>query len=894
MIVGEIWRRLVFFFRREQFNRDLAEEMEHHVEMKAEARGREGLSPKDARHAARREFGNTLSLRDRSHDAWGWVAIETLLQDLRYGSRMLRRSPGFTVVAVLTLALGIGANTAIFSAVNGILLQPLVYPHSPRLVTSDLISLPEFRAIQKQSSAFEDMAFYQGYVPLILGGGAPVHASSSYVSAEFFPLLGMKPLLGRYLLPGDTQPGSAPVAVLSYQLWMGELGGDPHIIRRKISVDQKPYVVVGVMPKGFDLGADWLGTSSEEGLWTPWIYPPPSKTDMWVDMGPHNQFVARLRRGVTIDQANAQLKVISAHLAAQRPKTERGRTLNVASVRDQMVRTERAGLLILFGAVGFLLLLACINVSSLLVARSWTRQQELAIRKALGATRRRILRQLLSESLLLALAGGALGLLLSVWGIHLLRVMSPPYTPRVDRIRLDSSVLWFTMGISLIAAVLVGLAPALQVTSPRAGGTLKGGLSGSFAGLGMRRTHHLRSALVVLQVLLAVVVVVGAALMGRSFYKLMSLDTGVQASHVITMHVELSDLVCFGGKDTAMKCPQASENMLDGIRSLPGVQRVALALGGPLQGGWVTAGFHYPGGPRDLGLYVEGYGRRQLLPSGVVSRSVTPGFFAALGIRILKGRDFEPQDLNSQRVAIVSQGFAREYIPGNPLGKEFSILEDKKGHQQWMEIVGVVNDVRDRAVKEFAPGPVFYTPFSFGNNWCEIIARTSANPLVLVPGFERVVRSVDKEAAITNIRTVDQIIAQSSAEPKFQTLLLGSFGTLGLLLAIIGVYGVISYSVVQRTHEIGVRMALGARRADVLRMVLRQGMLLATAGIVMGIGGALALTRVLRNFLFEIKPTDPATFVGVAISLTIAALAACYIPARRAMKVDPMVALRYE
>jgi putative ABC transport system permease protein len=564
----------------------------------------------------------------------------------------------------------------------------------------------------------------------------------------------------------------------------------------------------------------------------------------------------------------------------------------------------------------------------------------LAIRRGLGASRLRIVRQLLSESLLLAVAGGALGLFFSSWGIRFLQVMAPPHTPRADYIRLDGNVLWFTMGISLLAAVLVGLAPALHASSRRVGGTLKGGLVGSFAGAEMKQSHRFRGALVILEVALAVIVVTGGALMAHSFYKLMSVNTGVRGDHVLTMQVQLSDLACGNLslptknlKQTAVRpkttapankpqeqnhkqaavppittaqanepqeqntppigCALANENMLEGIRSLAGVERAVLAgVGAPFQGGMMTTSVHYPGGDPRAGLYVEGQEGNQLASGVIEGRWVTPGFFPALGIHLLKGRDFEPADFNRFDAAIVSEGFAGKYIPGNPLGKRFSISEDEKGNHQWMEIVGVVNDVRDRAVQEF--GLPYYTPFIFASNWVEIIVRTSANPMVMVPAIVRVVGSADRDAVITHIETVDQIIADSAAEPKFQTVLLGSFGVLGLLLAVIGVYGVVSYSAVQRTHEIGVRMALGAQRADILRMVLREGMLLAGIGITAGIGGALALTRFLRSLLFEITPTDSQTFIGVSLILAAVALLACCIPARRASKVDPVVALRYE
>jgi len=734
------------------------------------------------------------------------------------------------------------------------------------------------------------MATYDSNRLLITAGAVQKEVSATYVSSYYFSLLGGKPLLGRAILPEDTQPGNDRVAVLGYRFWMDEFGGDMGIVGLRISVNHDPYTVIGVMPNEFGVGI-WRRYGSDTLMWLPRIHAPQGAL--------HREagaiFIARLKKGATLAQLNAQLDPLSARFAETYRPGAQGVKLFARSLEPGIDPQVRAGLLILLGAVGFVLLMACVNVTSLLVARSWTRQRELAIRTALGATRLRILRQLLAESLLLALAGGAVGLFFALWGIHLLRVMAPPYTPRVDRILLDANALWFTMGISLLVAVLVGLAPALQASSRRTRSSLKDGLGASFAGIAMKPSHRLRSALVVLEVLLAVVVVVGGALMGHSFYRLMSVSTGVDANHVLTMQVRFSNSVC-NDKVRATKCQTAAQDVLDGIRSLPQVQRAALSFGGPLSGAVGT--FHYPGSGR-IGLYVEGR-RGDQLPADqfIFGNAVTPGYFAALGIRLLKGRDFEPGDSYAAGVAIVSQGFARKYIPGDPLGKRFSTNEDKEGRHSWMEVVGVVNDVRDHALKD-SPIPVYYMPFTFngngwniiiGNGW-NIIAQTPANPMPLVPAVTRVVQSVDKDARITNIETVGQTLSNSAAEPRFQTTLVGSFGVLGLVLAVIGIYGVISYSVVQRTHEIGIRMALGAQRGDVLHMILREGMLLATTGIAVGIGGALVLTRVLRSMLFEIEPTDPATFVGVAIILTIAALAACYVPARRATRVDPMLAL---
>jgi putative ABC transport system permease protein len=914
------------FGRRRTYG-DLSEEIRQHLEEKIEELVAGGMSRKDAAAAARREFGNVTLLEERGREVWQWPRLESFLADIHFGFRMLRKSPGFTTVAILTLALGIGANTAIFSAVNGILLQPLPYADSSRLVIvkrdqiAYYITFAQLHEIQQQCTAIERMARFGYGSSLLTGGPVPEQISPFVVSSDFFPMLGVKPLLGRTILPEDTQPGHDHVALLSFPLWMDRFGGDAQIVGRGISLDHQTYTVIGVMPKEFGLGVDWsysdLVGGNYDGMWVPQVVSP---------QGMQSQIpafiLARLKDGATLAEANAQLRVLSARFAATYPARTEGLELRAQSLGLGIDERVRTGLLILLGAVGFVLLMACVNVTSLLVACSWTRQQELAVRRALGASRLRLVRQLLSESLLMAIAGGTLGGLFSLWGINLIRSIAPSNTPRIDYIQLNGNVLWFTMGISLIAAVMLGLVPALHATSRRVGDTLKGGLSGSFVGAAMRQSHGFRSALVVLEVAMAVIVVAGGALMAHSFYKLMHVDTGVRADHVITMSVQLSDSVCKGkgGDDTkklghkqpnqqkksersdfnpeqiaATACVElATENVLDGVRSLAGVQQAALSGGGAFQGGFETPGYSYPGGPRDLGVYVEGYGRRQLAWAGVAGRPVTPGYFDTVGICILKGRDFGPGDLgNSRPVALVSQSFADKYIPGDPLGKSFSVSEDEGGHRVWVEILGVVNDVRDRAVKDDS-GLVYYVPSLPGDNGWEIIARTSANPMAMVPAIERVVRSVDGDAPITNIETVDQIIANSAAEPRFQTALLGSFGVLGLLLAMIGIYGVISYSVVQRTHEIGVRMALGAGRDDVMRMILGEGMFLAFVGIVIGVGGALALTRFLRSLLFEIKPNDPATFVGVAILLMLVALAACYIPARRAMRVDPMVALRYE
>ncbi|MBZ5495584.1 MAG: ABC transporter permease [Acidobacteriia bacterium] len=895
-----VWR-VIHLARGSKSEPQFEKELAFHMQMEIEENLRQGMNHEEARRQALISLGGMEQTREACREtcAIRWAA--EFRRDLGYGWRMMRKSPRFTAIAVLTLALGIGANSAIFSAVYGILLRPLPYRDSSRLVTirreqvAIYVAYAELRAIRQQCSTLEHIATYElGRLPLG-AAKAPTQVTAAHVSADFFPLVGTWPLLGRPILADDTQAGNDHVAVLSYRLWMDEFGGDPGIVGRDISVNQVPYSVLGVMPREFGAGIylSYLAgkyDGSAVGMWVPQV---PSPAD--ASNGGYSIIIARLKKGATLAQLNAQLQPLSARFAASYPKAFVKRAgpelmnLSAKSLDLGIDPNVRAGLWILMGAVGFVLLMACVNVTSLLVARSWTRQRELAIRKALGASRPRILRQLMAESLLLALAGGALGLFLSLWGVRLLRALAPPNTPRVDLIRLNGSVLWFTMGISLLVAVLVGLAPAVQASSRRMGGALRGVLGDSFAGLAMRRPHRLRSALVILEVLLAVIVVAGGALMGRSFYRLMSTDIGLDSNHILTMKARFPDLEC-SGRDGATKCRMAARDMLHEIRSLPGVQRAALSLGGPFSGPYAT--FRYPGsGP--VGLYVEGREGDQL-PAGhvIIGGSVTQGYFATLGIRLRKGRDFEPGDEGAQ-AAIVSESFAHKYIAEDPLGKRFSVRMDRDGRHQWMEVVGVVNAVRNRALKE-SPMPEYYTPFApEGNQW-DIIVQTSGNPMPLVPAITRVIQAAGKDAPVTHIETLDQILADSSVEPRFQTALVGSFAVLGLILAIVGIYGVISYSVVQRTHEIGVRLALGAQRADVLRMILREGMRLAVSGIAIGTVGALALTRVLRGMLFEIEPNDPATIAGAAMFLTIAALAACYLPARRATRVDPMLALRNE
>ena len=818
-------------------------------------------------------------------------------QDLRYGMRMLAKAPGFTAVAALTLALGIGANTAIFSAVNGILLKPLPYANASRLV--DVTALKQFpggiqgtmylsrdkwNQLRTQSSAIADMAFWDRRQCTLTGDAAPELISGAEVSSEFFPLMGARPLIGRPILPGDTQPGAKPIAVISYGLWRTRWGGSDEVLKETMTLDDKFYAIVGVMPPGFDYPISTV--QSDKGVWVPLIISP-GKTDER-DGYP----VVLLKKGVSLAAANAQFTAVSPRILTGAIEKQFGGLWSgmhfVARPLEKHFNDLDKALVIVLGAVGFVLLIACVNVSGLLLARGWGRRREVAIREALGASRTRIVRQFLTESVLLALAGGVLGLLFSVWGVHVLRAVTPTNLPEHGHFDLNANILWFTLAVSLLTGILFGLAPALQASTHRVGAVIRAGFGASLAGTSAKRPRRLRSALVVFEIALAVILVIGATLVARSFEKLTATKLGFRTDHIITMDANFTKSVCDTTDDKKLAaCKAAIFDVLGKMQKISDVREAAVSSEVPLARWSIVSD-----------LKIEGQEGSISLNSGILiaQRSVSSDYFRTFAIPLLTGREFTEADTSgSQRVAIVDQAFAKKYFGGNALGRRLSMEEDEKGNPQWMDIVGIVESARDTALPMERLGEI-YLPYAQAHGFkdANFIARTSADPAVMLPALRRAIWAEDKEAPITDVETMDQVVADSVAEPRFQSILLGSFGALGLLLAVVGIYGVISYGVTQRTREIGMRMALGARPQDVLRMVIGEGMLLAGAGILLGAGGALALTRFLRSLLFEIKPTDPATFVGVAVVLAVVALAACWIPARRAMKVEPMEALRYE
>jgi putative ABC transport system permease protein len=826
--------------------------------------------------------------------------VNTLLQDLRYGLRMLAKAPGFTAIAVLTLALGIGANTAIFSAVNGILLRPLPYADPSGLVSlagykyfpSGVMGTMDFsrnlwEKARQQTPAIAQMGYYRRDEYTITGDSAPELLTAAQVSSSFFSTLGARPIAGRPILPGDTQPGAKPVAVVSDALWRERWGGSSKALGSTITLNNKSYTVIGVMPPGFTYPVSTVQNGGK-GVWLPLTQLTNGKSkgsedDAAVDA------VARLKKGVSIESANAQLKTVSARMSSIQnfPGWGKGGTIEARGFIPKFGDLDNA-LLILLGAVGFVLLIACVNVSGLLLARGWSRSREVAMREALGASRMRIVRQFLTESVLLALAGGALGLLFSYWGVHVLRAITPMDSSEHGKFLLDAKILWFTLAISLLTGILFGLAPALQASSSRIGGALGEGLGGSLAGTAVRRPRRMRSALVLIETALAVVLVIGATLVARSFKKLISVNLGFRTDHILTMDANFSKSVCDpDSQERLAGCKAAVSEVVGRMREIPGVESAAVASDVPLMTWSIVFDMKVQGEVQEFSLNTGAL---------VADRVVSPDYFRTFGIRLLAGRTFTDDDTSgSARVAIVDEAFARKYLGGNALGRKISTGNDKRNQPIWMEVVGIVSDAHDLIPQSPSKGEI-YLPYSQVDYFqgANFAARTAADPTAMAPALRRALWSVNKDAPITDLLTMDQVVADSVSDTRYQAILLGSFGALGLILAMVGIYGVLAYAVSQRTHEFGVRMALGAQPGNILRMVIREGMLLVVVGIALGVAGALALGRVLESLLFEVKPTDPPTFVAVAIALALVALAACWIPARRAMRVEPMEALRYE
>lgn len=812
--------------------------------------------------------------------------METLLQDLRYGFRMLTKKPGFTIVAVLALALGIGANSAIFSVVNTVLLKPLPFKSPDQLMIvwedgsrygfpKDTPAPANFIDWRDQNQVFESMAAVDSKTLNLTGTGEPEKIECKRLSANFFPMLGVEPILGRSFLPEEDQPGAARVVIMNYGLWQRRFGSDADIVGKTLTLDGQAYTVIGVMSKEFRFPDAFQASGEENALYVPIAF---TSEEASMRGGHYLTVYARAKAGVTVEQAQAEMTTIAARLEQQYPETNLSLGAAVVSLQEQLVGDIKPALLILLGAVGFVLLIACANVANLLLARAAARQKEIALRTALGASRARLVGQFLTESVLLAGLGGVVGLLFAVLGLKLLTTLIPPNLSQAKAISIDATVLGFTFLVSLLTGVIFGLAPALQASRPNLNETLKEGGKGSPGG----GRSRLRSLLVVSEVALALVLLVGAGLMINSFFRLRNVNPGFNPKNLLTMNVVLPR----SKYDRRAKRTAFYNEMLQRIESLPGVESAGVITNLPLT---------FKG--NNSGVTIEG---RPEPPADqipiVISRVVSDSYFRTMGIALSKGREFSTQDRPDTRASIiVSESTARTFWPDeDPIGKRLK-LGGYNSDAPWLSVVGVVKDVRQFEL-DIDPKPQVYFAYTQMPDFAprDLVVRTSSDPLQLADAVRNEVWAVDKDQPVSNVSTMEAILAFSVARERFNMLLLAIFAAVALALAAVGIYGVMSYSVTQRTHEIGVRMALGANRSDVLRLVVGQGLKLVSIGVAIGLASAFALTRVMESLLFGVSATDPITFAAISVVLVAVAMIASYIPARRATKVDPMIALRYE
>jgi predicted permease len=859
--------------RRKRMLDDLDQDIRDHIEVETQDNIARGMSPEEAHYAALRKFGNVTRVKEETREVWSLVWLEQLLQDIRIGFRMLRKSPGFTAVAILTLALGIGANTAIFSVINGVLLSPLPYKNPKQLVViREHDSLPNVIDIQRQTRSFSQGGGINVEKMDYIGATEPVQVRVGLINAGFLETLGVQPMLGRIISPGEDVQGGPRLAMVSSHFWQNYLGSDPHAVGYTIQLGGNSYTVIGVMPASFAPPAEHAdvfvslivrdpGAGAERDLHFMHTY--------W-----------RLKGGVTLAQAQADMASIDRRLAEQYPAEEKERKSRLVPLHEWLVGDVRSALLVLFGAVGLVLLIACANFASLLMMRAVAERRELVIRAALGAGRGRLIRKTLTESALLSVLGGAAGLLFAKLGTSMLLTLRPEELARLSGIHMDTRVLLFVFVVSVLTGIVFGMAPAWIAARADIAEALKeSGRSTTASTMG----HSIRKILVTSELAVALVLLVGAGLLIKGFSRLSSINPGFNSANVMTMYLQLPE-TRYG---EIPKQTQFRRELLTRLDTVPGVQ-VAMVSDIPLGGNYVGHRLVIDGRPS---VAVGGEPLVQTL-------SVMGDYFHVMQIPLRAGREFTPLDREGQPlVAIVNEEIVREFFPQeDPIGVRICWAGDV-GPPRWMTVIGVVADVKHSGLNQ-PTDPAVYTPFSQNDErWRRFmtlaIRARDASP-GLVAEVKKQIWSLDAQIPVDDVRPMDELIAVSVAQQRFNMLLLGLFAALALILAAVGIYGAMAYAVNQRTHEIGIRTALGAQRRDVLRLVMRDGAKIALFGIALGIAGALALTRLMASLLFEVKPTDPAIFAGVAILLALVALAACYIPARRAMRVDPMVALRYE
>ena len=867
-----LWKRIRYLLNREALDRDLQEEMRIHREMAEEKLNQLGTPKEEAHYAAMRAFGNATFAQEASRAEWAFF-FESLVQDIGFGVRMLRKSPGFATVAILTLALGIGANTAIFSVINGVLLSPLPYKSPEQLVViKENDSLPNVMDIQRQVRAFSQGGGINVDRMDYTGGSEPVQVRVGQINAGFLETLGAQPTLGRIISPQEDAQGGPRVAMVSNHFWQNYLGSDPHTVGNTIHLGGNSYTVIGVMPASFAPPVEHADV-----FVSLWVGDPGAAVQRDVHFM-HTYW--RLKTGVTLAQAQAELAAIDRRLAEQYPAEEKERTRQLVSLHEWLVGDVRPALLVLFGAVGLVLLIACANFASLLMVRASAGRQELVIRAALGAGRGRLIRKALTESVLLSVLGGGAGLLFAQWGTSMLLALKPEQLARLSGIHMDTRVLLFVLVVSVLTGILFGMAPGWIAARADVAEALKeGGRSATASTMG----HRIREILVISELAVALVLLVGAGLLIKGFSRLRSMNPGFNSANVMTMYLQLPPMR-YG---EIPKQTQFRRELLARLNSLPGVQ-AAMVSDIPLGGNYVGHRFVVDG------RAPVAVGSEPL----VQTLSVMGDYFDVMEIPLRAGREFTRLDREAQPlVAIVNEETVRQFFQHeDPIGVRIRWAGDT-GLPRWMTVIGVVADVKQSGLNQ-PTDPAVYTPFSqSGERWRRFMTLTirarDASP-ALVEEVKTQIWSLDGQIPVGDVRAMDELIAVSLAQQRFNMLLLGLFAALALILAAVGIYGAMAYAANQRTYEIGIRTALGAQRSDVLRLVMRDGARIAVFGIGSGIAGALALTHLMASLLFEVKPTDPTTFAGVAILLAFVVLAACYVPARRAMRVDPMIALRYE
>lgn len=887
--------RLRSLFRRQAVDQELDEELQYHVDLRTEENVAKGMSQREARRAARIELGGLEQVKEEVRAVREGAWLDALLRDVRFALRMSWKNPGFTVAAILTLALGIGANTAIFSVVNAVLLRPLPFDEPDKLVQiwhtppqTSFRGIPKFAVSpanfldwRSQSHTFEGMSAYGFGRYTLTGTGHPEPIRMVAATNGLFSILHSEPLLGRGFLEGEDQPGRDHEVVLSYGVWRSYFGANPDVVGKKIQLNAQAFTVVGVMAPGFEfpISAD---PDARPQMWKPLAW---TDRDRAIRDNHNYGVVARLKPGVRLKQAQAELDTISDRLAQDHPSDDKGWGAIAIPLREDLVGDVRPALLILLGAVTFVLLIACANVANLVLVRMLSRYKEVAVRTALGATRRRLLQQALSETILLALAGGVLGLVFAHYGVILIVKFLAQRLPRSTEIGLDGWVLAFTLGVSLLTGLAAGLLPALRMAKADVNQALKQGLGRTASDSGASGT---RNVLVVSEVALSLMLLIGAGLLIRSLWALHNVNPGFDPNHVVAMEVSIPSAK-FAGPEEQVRY---FDRVLDRVRALPGVQTAGLIDSLPL----TDSGSHQP-------ISVEGRPAAPMADLPEVNvRLVSPGYVSAMHIPLLRGRDIDDSDVEGQPGAVlISQSMAKLFWPNeDPIGKRLTLYFFPNPTRV---IVGVVADVKLYAMNEGQPEATLYFPLAQlsppqGEEWnsfgMTLAIRTNVAPLSIVSAVTNGLYQLDAEVPLLNIRTMDDSVSASLSPERFTVLLLAAFAGLALLLAVVGIYSVMSYSVARRTNEIGIRVALGASRTDVLLLVARQAIALALVGSAIGIAGALLLSRLMTSQMYGVQPTDPTTLTLALLLIMTVALSASYIPARRAMRVDPMVALRHE